>query len=334
MRSKILCLLGVLLSSASALAADPPKLGARDLDGGRTLGEPVTHANLTLFPILAKDAVKPGTAKDYLVLDEAFDKKVIAVRELASESVNELILENKADMPMFVMAGEVIIGGKQDRIIGKDMVIGPKQTLTVPVFCVEHGRWSEEKGSREFRSAKSLAHTELRLRASHDAQGEVWNEVASKAKARNVETTTQTYRTVTQGGTVDQSLAAYGKQFSAALTDARTVGFVVVMNGQITGIETFGSPQLFGKLKDKLLRSYYVEAVDKPVIAASATAKPITPDEIRAFKAKKAQAVPTVAIDQKPAKARTILLDAKGVKGSSVQADEDASPVYENLYTH
>jgi hypothetical protein len=41
------------------------------------------------------------------------------------------------------MPGEIIVGGQQDRAVGREYVIAPsEQPVPIEVFCVEHGRWS------------------------------------------------------------------------------------------------------------------------------------------------------------------------------------------------
>src|SRR5205085_1108529 len=82
--------------------------------------------------------------------------------------------------------GEVIIGGRQDRIIGSNTIIPPNTTQNVPVFCVEHGRWQGTTG--EFTTANALAHGRLRGRANYDGQQAVWDEVAKTNQARKTET--------------------------------------------------------------------------------------------------------------------------------------------------
>jgi hypothetical protein len=258
-RITLAILLAGALLPAPALAED-----AYALDAHTRLGTPISHEHLTLVPILASQVVKDD--REYLTLDEAFDKKLVKVREMDNESVNSLSLENLSDRPLFVMSGEVIIGGKQDRVIGKERLIQPKTAAIVEVFCVEHGRWSEEKGSRTFRSARTLAHTKLRLSASYDAQADVWNEVAAKNTKRKTNNDTDTYRAVTGDKKVEKAIAPYREKIGQALAALpekdRLIGFVVAINGEIVGVESFGSPRLFAKLSDKILRSYLVEAID------------------------------------------------------------------------
>ena len=39
------------------------------------------------------------------------------------------------------MAGEVVKGGKQDRVIAQDVVLAPGETIDLNAFCVEKNRW-------------------------------------------------------------------------------------------------------------------------------------------------------------------------------------------------
>src|SRR5687768_11845760 len=156
-----IALAAALFAWSAVAAADPPK--PTRLDAQRAMLAPITHANLTLFPVVA--TVEPKKKVDYLVLDEGMKKKLVVVKEASdSGDVNNLTLVNTSDRPLFLMAGEVVIGGKQDRIIGKNTIVAPKTTETVPVFCVEHGRWSGRKA--DFQSAEALAHSTLRVKAS------------------------------------------------------------------------------------------------------------------------------------------------------------------------
>src|SRR5262249_47712787 len=142
---------------------------------------PIQVDSLTLTPIVAI-AAPTGADNELLTLDEAMASKQVKIREVSDGAVNSLTFVNQSPQPVFVLAGEVILGGKQDRIIGRNTVVPAKTTQEVPVYCVEHGRWTAE--TKEFATARALAHGRLRGKASFAAQGDVWNEVAAKNVAR------------------------------------------------------------------------------------------------------------------------------------------------------
>jgi len=224
-----------------------------------------------------------------MTLDEAFETKQVTIQENPQESVNNLTLTNKSQHPLFLLAGEVILGGKQDRIIGQNTIIASATTQVVPVFCVEHGRWdATQTGSNEFTTGKALAHGRLRARASVGGdQGAVWREVAAKNAERKIENTTGTYRQVAQqqaggalAGSEDKVKAALARV--KPLDRERMIGFVVSLNNKIATIDMFDSPRLYRKLEAKLVRSYLTEAVDTK---ATPPITPPTPNEVASFMA-------------------------------------------------
>jgi hypothetical protein len=264
------------------------ELAAGELAPGTTTLEPIQAGSLTLIPLVADRVPEKDDAANLMVLDEAMAKKLVRIHEVdEGGSVNELTLTNKSKEPLFLLAGEVIIGGKQDRIIGKNTIIPAKTTQVVPVFCVEHGRWTEGESKREFKSAKALAHGRLRTQASFKEQGEVWEEVASKNAARGTSNGTDTYReTAAQqtGGSIKKDAAKLRKALDK-LPDAdraRIVGYAVAINGSVATVDLFKSPALFKKLDDKLVRSYVTEAAD---VEADAKAKAPTVKDISTFMA-------------------------------------------------
>lgn len=324
----------VALCALASAAAAQTKSGFA-LDDHRRVLPPVSFENLALMPIVAAGTSKAAGA-DYLVLDEGMKKGVVKVVEKDGGDVNHLELTNSSKQPLFLMAGEVIIGGKQDRIIGKDTIIPARTTQAVPVFCVEHGRWSGRKAS--FESAGALAHTKLRKQAKFAGQGAVWKEVADKNNRLKTSNDTDTYRQIATGKKVKSSVAAYRKHFAAALARVperkNVVGFVVVVNGKVAAIESFGSPALFRKLQNKLLESYYVEAVDIPV---AAKAKPAGVKAVKKFVAEAAKAKAKRQKSAETEAAETYDYSGDAVEGSTVRAKHApaaAEPVYDSVYSN
>lgn len=278
----------LLFVATTALAAPPasPSAGVDPsaLSEHTALLAPIQVDSLTLTPIIATGPTD-AAGDQLLVLDEAMAARQVTIKEISDGTVNSLTFVNKAAQPVFLLAGEVIIGGKQDRIIGRNTVIPANTTQEVPVYCVEHGRWTVQ--SNEFASARALAHGRLRGQASYAAQQDVWNEVAAKNVARKTVTPSDTYRKVAQQQS-DGTLAGMEKQVNAALARlapadrSRMVGYAVALNGSVATVDVFGSAALFKKLETKLVRSYLTEAVD---VRARADLKPPTTAEVKAFMA-------------------------------------------------
>src|SRR5262245_38306210 len=114
---------------------------AFDLEPGTRVMAPLEYKQLAVFPVVkAARAVDPTQV---LTLSGGVAKKQVRVTELpGGGSVNRVQVANRSDLPLLLLGGEVILGGQQDRVIGKDSVIAPQTEATVEVFCVEHGGWT------------------------------------------------------------------------------------------------------------------------------------------------------------------------------------------------
>lgn len=264
------------------------------LDDHAALLAPIQLDGLTLVPIVERT---PTSADDVLVLDEAMARRLVAIHELDDGQVNTLELVNRAELPLFVLAGEVIIGGKQDRIIAANTVIPPRTTQLVPVFCVERGRWTGS--TADFATAGVLAHSRLRGKASYEGQHDVWEEVHTANTLRSTTSATDTYRTLAATQR-DGTLAHWETRANAALDalpDAdrtRMIGYAIALDGKVVGIDMFASPALFAKLERKLVRSYLADAADLP---EPGRVTPLTVAAIRAFMADADGAVPVQSFE-------------------------------------
>jgi hypothetical protein len=326
----------LMLLALPAAAANGDDL----LGEGKKLLPAVTYKNLTLLPVARDDALPEQTPRrsgksraakkpqqDFEVLDEGMRRGRVKIHEQKSgATVNSLTITNDSNDPLFIMGGEVVIGGKQDRIIAKDVVIAPNSTETISVYCVEHGRWAGRRAA--FESAGSLAHTELRKAAKYkSSQAEVWSEVSSKNRKRRTSNATDTYREVARGKSTAKSIRDYEKEINGRLAGVSTgqelLGFVVAMNGEVVAVEVFESPKLFAKLKQKILRSYFVEAVDQPV---SKKAKRVPPrSEISEFTERADRAEKTRSLVEKQKSSETYNFDDPLLEGAVLEA-EDAAP--------
>src|SRR6184192_4727064 len=112
------------------------------------------------------------------------DGRPVLIPQTTGASVNQLVLVNRSKRPLLLLAGELVSGGKQDRVIGKDRIVPVgAPPLPLDVFCVEHGRWT---GSSQFAAAGTIVHPSVRERAAVDQkQAEVWDAVRSGTTARS-----------------------------------------------------------------------------------------------------------------------------------------------------
>src|SRR5829696_9211553 len=120
------------LSTVEPDVPEPATIAARH--EGRISG-PYTHKNLSVYLVHGEDVQKGKTP---LTLEEAMSRKLVVVHE--TEDVNELAIENVSQKDeVYVQAGDIVKGGKQDRFLAVDLIV-PAMSGRLPIdsFCVEH----------------------------------------------------------------------------------------------------------------------------------------------------------------------------------------------------
>jgi len=249
------------------------------------VGAPITRGNLTVFPLRPRQAT---AAKELRTLDEAMRRKELAVAEAgAGGAVNALAVENRGDEPVMLLAGELLLGGKQDRIIGRSLVLAPRSRTLVPVFCVEHGRWS---GAGAFDSAGAMGHAALRRTALSAGQAEIWAEVARSNARLGTRNASDTYRAAARklGG----DAGPLARELSAALArEEGAAGLAVAIDGEVVAVEWFSAPGTFARFREKLVASYVAQALEArdPAAPAPAPARSPRAEAVTDFAAKAEQ---------------------------------------------
>ncbi len=305
--------LGVCLMTARGASGQKTVLQG---SGGWRLAEPVTYENLTIFPVVSPEATETGS---FMSLEEGLASGEVVVAEQGGDilrrtrdaaprglplqggaSVNQLVLINRGKKPLVLLAGELVSGGKQDRIVAKDRIVAPgADPLPLDVFCVEHGRWSA--GSK-FTSAKTIVHPSVRERAAVDKkQTDVWAAVrggttstasggvaaaparisphaldAAVAREARTESYAKLYQSSAVGVPIETFAEEVERRFNRAVAKLNkgehVVGVVVAYGAEVAWSDVFASPAMFERYRPKLLRSYVVEALARPQTKESASA--------------------------------------------------------------
>ncbi|MBM3889872.1 MAG: hypothetical protein FJ388_12215 [Verrucomicrobia bacterium] len=223
------------------------------------IGEPHHAKNLVVYPLFTSGRASDG----YWTLDQALARRVLRITEKGEGNVPELLVENLAGEPIFLMAGEIVTGGKQNRVIAQDILLAPHSgPISLGVYCVEHGRWTAQ--TRYFGAEKEIAHNQLRqqLNDASNSQGRVWAEVARKASA--VAAPAAASPTGYLGAALgDRDVKRKVDEYTRPISLPREAnGMAVLTGGRVAGVEIFGDCETFAKLRDKLLRSYAVDAIE------------------------------------------------------------------------
>jgi hypothetical protein len=269
---------------------------------GYTLLSPIRSGNLTVFPVAAS---KSFDTSQFITLDDGVRTGEVVVTEagqaqglirrrpgrpgvihpVRDAEVNRLVLVNNSKRPLLLLAGEIVTGGKQDRVIGKDRIVPPESDpVDLSVFCVEPGRWVAAGGKYEFGTSRGgagalFAAPAVRSKAmAAQNQQQVWDSVrtSQRAMAETVEVTggaaavnsTSSYARVMENKDVQKQVDSVAepvqRNYESAIHQLReknAVGVVVAVNGDIVWADIFASTQLLQKYWPKLVRSYATEAL-------------------------------------------------------------------------
>ena len=224
----------------------------------------ISFRNLKLIPVIQKGQPNAATA-NWLTLQKAIEtgQAVISERGTAStENVHFLRINNKSDLPILVGAGEVILGGRQDRMVTRDTLLWPTgKNQYISVMCVEEDRWSDKE--KKF-SYLSYANTGLRkVLQQHANQVLIWKEVYRQLDSSRIKAPTLSYAGKRLDKKVQPELEAYRNFFHKRIrnTDSAWTGMIVVSGNRVIGAEIFESPHLFYDSFDALLQAYAEEAV-------------------------------------------------------------------------
>jgi hypothetical protein len=302
------------------------------------VGEPIRCENLTVFPVSSRVARDDDS---YITLDEGLRARTVEVLEVGATSsrtsrggsaqrsgssmprqsresmgsVNRVSVINRSGKFLYLMPGEIIMGGKQDRAIGNETIVeSGEKPVEIEVYCVEHGRWSgreegeglamlqsvaessgeqldrptaqrlakEARGGKFVASAGSLNSAARRVVQEGKGQGEVWSEVGMANRKSSVQTSTDAFTANYADESLRKHLRAHLDRLQGPVAQERqAVGVIVAINGKVAAADVFQSTPLFLKLWPKLLKSY---AFDAATAARQASAKRVcSRDDARAF---------------------------------------------------
>ena len=193
------------------------------------------------------------------------------ITERAQAAVPELIVENRGKVHVLLMAGEILIGGKQNRVLSEDVLMPPLSgPRNLGVYCVEQGRWNT--GRTEFESKSTLAAPGLRSRLMQKAdQSQVWSEVGRQALAAQAPSPTSSYQEIYEKPEVKDHLKRMERAADWA-PPAGVVGAALFAGASVAGVDLFQDASLFRREWPKLLRAAALEAYRRPLLPGDPSA--------------------------------------------------------------
>ncbi len=266
-----------------------------------------------------------------LTLDEAMQTQALVIGELGKEGSVPLIkVVNLTTIAVFLMAGEQLIGAKQNRVLNVSILVGPQSELPIPVSCVEAGRWTYRRP--HFSSPGTMAHFGLRKMMTQQTnegyrvhgcpaskQGEVWAEVSRKLGAMG-------------SCSPSHELQKVYDDLQETLTQARKElevpndcwGAAFALDGHIAGADLFDKPATLTKLWPKLLNAYLIDALEPGAGPADRCSRADVRSWIRRAATARMEAY------QSPGLGHDVRLEADGVFGAGLVVEE--APIHLSLF--
>jgi hypothetical protein len=281
-------------------------------------GEPRTFKSLTVFPLFRRKSNL--ICMDYLLLEDGIAHGKVRITELPTQaSVPELRLDNQEDLPILILDGEELVGAKQNRVLNLTILAPAKQSIVIPVSCVEAGRW--KMSSEELQQADHIMYSHGRAeRAAHvteslrsrgtraSDQGAVWRGIAVKAARLSAFSPTGAMSAIYERHA--SLLESYVRSFDCQECQC---GAVFAISGQIVGLEIFDHPEVLRRFFKKLIRSYTLDALD-----ASETAQVIDPEGVSTFTQKVAR-VPCL-VEPALGHGKDVRFNGPGISGAALWA--------------
>ena len=246
---------------------EAPIAAAQATLAGLSIGKPAHFAGLTVFPLMSnlRSSVR------YLLLEEGLRSGLVAVREVRKEgSVPHLAVENRSDANVLIVDGEELVGAKQNRIANLTLLVPAKRTTTIPVSCVEAGRWGYNRP--DFAVTERVQYSRGRAERLHSVQesmrttgtrasdqGAVWDSLGEKAARMEVHSPTEAMSDMYEHH--EATLDDYVQEMS--LEDGQT-GAIFATGPRQFGMDLFDRPETFAAFFPKLVRSYAIDAMEGP----------------------------------------------------------------------
>ena len=237
---------------------------------------------LRLYPIVANETFRTAhnDIGQAVPLNKALQDGRLKIEEQAGGAeVNTLQAVNTSSDTIYMMQGEVIVGGQQDRMLAQDVLIPPGARMDIAAFCVEHGRWSENGSGSKFTSTIGFAAQDVRKAAAVEKeQTMVWEKVADNMKASEAASPSGSYADMMEDAEFQADRARYrDKLKDLPASCIGMVGVVAVSGDKVIGCDVFATEALFKQAYPQLIDAYIAEALNK---GGDVT---LSPEQVKAY---------------------------------------------------
>lgn len=229
---------------------------------GISIGRPRTKIGLAFHPLYGPTIGAPGITAD---------TSGLVIKEMERPTVRQVRVSNPGRVAVLLVAGTVLKGGQQNRVVEHSVLVGPGETIDVPTACVEQGRWN---GAAAFKSSDVLMPPDLRrlvgesidqsrlneATANRADQHTVWQMVSQRLADRGVQSASMDYLSAQQASPLS---AADRKRIEKVVADGPRpgqVGLAVSNADGVLSVDIFATPELLAESWERLVRSAFEQA--------------------------------------------------------------------------
>ncbi len=227
------------------------------------IGEPVFLRNLLVYPLRNGHDRTANVAG----VDTLIDRQLCRIDELDPPVVNRVQIDNRSEQRLLLLDGEEILGAMQNRIAASTALIEVHSSLHLPTVCVEQDRWETADSGKSFFSGRSLSYPTLRailaerpgpaVPAAESGQEAVWSEIQRKLKTTRVTSFTSSMHDVYEK--LNDDINRYLEDTKAI---GEASGLLACVANRCLAVDLFGSVETYTMFKDKLLKSYALDAIE------------------------------------------------------------------------
>ena len=227
-------------------------------------GECIRHRNLCMFPLISEEEYLPF----YLTLEQALESGQASVIEVSEQGcVPDLLFKNECDKPVLLLDGEELVGAKQNRMLNLSLLVPAQTTMTIPVTCVEAGRW--HRTTETFSTSDHVQYSRVRASKLHQVtesmryqgarsseQSRVWQDISQRLDDLDVDSSTSCASDMFEkhAGSVEEYVSAL-----EPVAGQRGAAFSI--NDKVVGLELFDSPDTYYAMSPKIIRSYALDSL-------------------------------------------------------------------------
>ena len=229
------------------------------------VGERMDSGPLSFFPL--SHGEQKGM-KEVVTLEEGMKKVKVIMSELdENEVISEIVVYNVTGKMLFILEGEGIEGGFQDRVFTTSLLVPSRGLQRMSVRCVESGRWCRttklftpgHRAStgvrRQLVTCASQASETGRDNFEND-QVEVWDQIEEEFAAQGAASETRALRDV-----YEHAADRIDPLLEAIRLPQDCTGVAVAAGGKLIGLEILGSASLWRRHEKRILRSFAVDAL-------------------------------------------------------------------------